>query len=54
MMATLAGSATPDFTAQATASIRSSCILPAHSRSPAAMKPLPKPVDPRKFTDSTA
>jgi hypothetical protein len=54
MMATLSRVVTPFLTAQSTASSRSSCILRPHCRSPAEMKPLPKPVEPRKFTDSTA
>ena len=54
MMATRLRSAMPSFTAQATASSRSSCILRPHSRSPALMNALPKPVEPRKLTESTA
>ena len=54
MMATWSAGATPRFTAQSTASMRSSCILRPHCRSPAEMNALPKPVEPRKFTDSTA
>ncbi len=47
MIATLSFRAMPSFTAQATASIRSSCILPANSRVAALTNALPKPVEPR-------
>jgi hypothetical protein len=40
--------------AQFTASIKSSCIFPAHSLSPARINALPNPVEARKFTDRTA
>jgi hypothetical protein len=53
-MATRRGSAMPFAMAQSVASIRSSCILPAHSRLAALTNRLPKPVEPRKFTLSTA
>src|SRR5215208_6771620 len=53
-MATFFGSATPCLTSQFTPSIRSWCIFPAHSRLPAFRNSLPYPVEPRKFTWSTA
>ncbi len=54
MIATLSGVVTPCLTDHCTASIKSSCILAAHSPLPALVNSLPKPVEPRKFTDSTA
>ena len=46
-MATRDGSAQPWPVMYDTASIRSSCILPPHSRSPAATNAFPYPVEPR-------